>query len=411
MTRWHYAVGLDQKGPVGEEEFRALIADGTVGDKTRLWKKGMDSWRSADEIRELDTVFGRPPAPPTPPATALQATTVADGALQGVEASLRLAGPWSRFLARSIDTMVLIMPLGFAIGYAKGLWALNFRLGPPAVHNLLMSILLAPIIALLLALTMTAIGTTIGKTILGVKVPVPHGKNRLGFYVGREFKVLLAGVGLGIPIVALFTQIRQYRRVAAGKPASYDENLATVIGMPSKLRVFLGVIVVVGLFGFAVYLEMTKQEAAAELSATQLWTNPINNRTAYIAKTWKSKEMELDSGRTFMFESETQRATIVFGSQRYSFDGAKNLDYADTIQTAISDGVAITSEWTPVTIQGHPGLRATGKSTKFADVHVEATVVVIGRNAWRALIFANGQPASHEPNWDKLVDAAFSTAN
>lgn len=411
MTRWYYAVGADQKGPVGEEELRALIKDGKVGDKTRLWKKGMESWDFADEIRELDPVFDR--LPPLPPelAVPLQTENPAYGVAPGGELRSSLARPWPRFWARFIDTTLLIMPTAFAIGYMKAYWDLRFQFGSPETHGLIMTTLLLPIIYMLLALMMTATGSTIGKTVMAVKVPVPQGRSRLGFYLTRELKVWMAGIGFGIPIVALFTQIRQYRLVAAGKPASYDKGHTSVVRRASKLRVILGASIVVGLLGFGVYLEMKAQEAAAELAPTQLWTNPINSRTAYIAKTWTSREVNVGGSRAFMFESDTQRATIVFGYESYEFDGVENRDYAEAIQAAISRGITITSDWSPVTVQGHPGLRATGKSVEYEGIEIELTVAVIGRNAWRIMVSANGRPASQVPNWDELVQALFSTAD
>jgi len=41
---WFYAVRNEQKGPVSEEEFRALVARGVIGPDTLVWRDGMADW-------------------------------------------------------------------------------------------------------------------------------------------------------------------------------------------------------------------------------------------------------------------------------------------------------------------------------------------------------------------------------
>lgn len=42
---WFYAVGNEQKGPVGEQEFQQLLAQGTVNAQTLVWREGLAAWQ------------------------------------------------------------------------------------------------------------------------------------------------------------------------------------------------------------------------------------------------------------------------------------------------------------------------------------------------------------------------------
>lgn len=390
----------------------AFIRERRVARETHVWHSGMDSWKAAAEVEDLSTAFAALPPPLTSPSEAavvsLENERTADASIL---AASTLARPWPRFWARFIDISLFVFLSSLAIGIATVYFAPQFYLKLVSLDSRVFGIMLLPLVAVLLALSMAATGTTPGKAILGIRVKRPADRMNLTFYLGREFRVWLAGLGLGIPIVALFTQIRQYRLVAAGKPASYDESGTTVEGQPILFRVFVGAFVALALFSTGVYFEVMDKQNSTDLYATRQWINPINSRLAEIAETWTTKELKTNGGRAFYFASPTQLAEAVFGYEQFEVDGVDNLAYANAIKTAVSSDIELTSEWSPVIVRGHPSLRATGKSSAQADVQVEVTVTVIGRNAWRALMFARGRPAAELPGKDKFVDAIFGTAD
>jgi uncharacterized RDD family membrane protein YckC len=47
---WYYAQGKEQKGPVTETEFDALVASGTITSSTLIWHEGLDRWRPRSEV-------------------------------------------------------------------------------------------------------------------------------------------------------------------------------------------------------------------------------------------------------------------------------------------------------------------------------------------------------------------------
>lgn len=46
MTKWYYVVGDKKTGPLSQTQFDTLIAQGTIGPETLVWRKGMPEWQS-----------------------------------------------------------------------------------------------------------------------------------------------------------------------------------------------------------------------------------------------------------------------------------------------------------------------------------------------------------------------------
>jgi hypothetical protein len=64
--KWYYAVDGVRHGPLTEEELRALLESGTLGDAALVWQPEFGpSWRAASEVRPL---LARAPSAPPPPA-------------------------------------------------------------------------------------------------------------------------------------------------------------------------------------------------------------------------------------------------------------------------------------------------------------------------------------------------------
>ncbi|MCZ7894714.1 RDD family protein [Agrobacterium salinitolerans] len=409
MAAWYYAAGKDQKGPVGEDEISGLIKSGQITKETIVWREGMDDWQRAVEQPELSSAFSTPPPLPNTPSPKIPPPIFEPPVLKaGV---VIISRPWPRFWARFIDNLIFVPMLGFGIGLWAVLYAPDIYLQIVMMNGVLFGVLLLPLVALFLALCMIVVGTTPGKAIVGVRVPVDRGRNRLGFYLSREFKVWAAGLGLGIPFVALFTQVRQYRLLAAGKSASYDEGHPAIIANPSKVRLAASIVVVAALFTGNIILRAEDQKAETNLNTTQAWINPVTNKTTTIGKTWQAQEMKTNSGRTFYFASNELLAEAIFGYEQFPSYGVQAAAYADAIKAAVASDVRITSQWQPVLVQGMPALRATGKSVKYTDSIVDVTIVVKGRDAWRTLVFSRGNSPAQSAEKEKFVKAMFGTAN
>lgn len=66
---WYYILNEQQFGPVNEDEFDALILNGTILRQTPVWKQGMDNWHTVEQIPELAAkipLTGHPAGPNSP---------------------------------------------------------------------------------------------------------------------------------------------------------------------------------------------------------------------------------------------------------------------------------------------------------------------------------------------------------
>ena len=52
-ARWWHLQGEEQVGPVGLEDARARVADGTIRPDTYVWSDGMPDWLPAREVPAL----------------------------------------------------------------------------------------------------------------------------------------------------------------------------------------------------------------------------------------------------------------------------------------------------------------------------------------------------------------------
>src|SRR5687767_5729546 len=46
---WYYAENNEQRGPVGEAEFNALVRSGRITATTSVWRNGWENWRPLGE--------------------------------------------------------------------------------------------------------------------------------------------------------------------------------------------------------------------------------------------------------------------------------------------------------------------------------------------------------------------------
>ena len=96
---------------------------------------------------------------------------------------------------------------------------------------------------------LSAWGTTPGKALLNVRLRKAHGdKLSYGEALQRSVNVWARGLGVGIPIVALFTQINAYNRLTKEGMTSWDKegDFRVLHGLVGAGRVVLIVVVFIG---------------------------------------------------------------------------------------------------------------------------------------------------------------------
>jgi uncharacterized RDD family membrane protein YckC len=247
---WYYEVDRQQRGPVGDQEFAALVANGTIRPTTLVWKDGWANWRAHGEVAATPALPpGAPSLPPPAPLVAARpqaaaaqpgASVDADHAICAVSGQVRLkrdmlefegrwvsaehkeaffqrlregvlqpgemnyAGFWWRVLAHFLD--------GIFIGVVNAIIVVVLIVlivvgNKELLRNPLLSLMLQAgmqIFGLILGLGyelffMKKYDATPGKLICGMRVYRADGaKLSTGRIIGRFFAEIVSGLTLGI---------------------------------------------------------------------------------------------------------------------------------------------------------------------------------------------------------------------
>ena len=125
--------------------------------------------------------------------------------------------PWVRYWARMMDVMLFGLPCGIIIGFIhEPLLEL-----PDVIFGIIIMFLYVFVEPIMLS----AWGTTPGKALLNVRLRKADGdKLSYGEALRRSVNVWVRGLGLGIPIVSLFTLMNAYNRLAKEGMTSWDEE-------------------------------------------------------------------------------------------------------------------------------------------------------------------------------------------
>lgn len=138
--------------------------------------------------------------------------------------------PWRRWAARSVDITFNGLIMSFGLGVA--LYSLipyeadaffSFLETPSGIIlNIILSTLLG---CILTGLMIGSTSSSVGKIIFGIRVTSANGLP-IGAYAGlmRDIEIWIKGLGIGIPIVAVFTQVYSYKRLTKSGTTSWDEG-------------------------------------------------------------------------------------------------------------------------------------------------------------------------------------------
>lgn len=188
---------------------------------------------------------------------------VAESPVASPAVPVRDPRPWPRYFARMIDTVVLGAVAGLVLGIvlvlatesgADRYVAMTEGVGGLVVSNVLGYLLAIVPIAFLLAFAQTP-----GKWLFGIRVRDHEGR-RLGLWkaLQREAWVLVRGVGIGIPLVTLFTHISSFTDLKDDGTTAWDRALrCQVTHAPATrwwwVRAILGgaLVVALSLWGYA----------------------------------------------------------------------------------------------------------------------------------------------------------------
>lgn len=218
---WVYDGVNGSSGPVTVEEIARLLREGVITGDTLIRPSDVISW--APLLTWLPELA--PPAPPEPPAIP---------PIKGVWVDAK-PHPWRRYFARGIDVVVVggltwaVIGIVFALVDPRGAERFFTLFDGPLgrILDLVLTLLATiPGTALMIGLT----GVSVGKWLFGVKVVRRDGRP-IGVFasLARELNVFVAGFGLGLPFVSLFTLITSYRRLTDDGHAAWDEPKKTIV--------------------------------------------------------------------------------------------------------------------------------------------------------------------------------------
>lgn len=162
--------------------------------------------------------------------------------------------PWRRLFARTVDIctagFALFLLVIFAFGAMMPDQAAGFAkaIENPIITGVVLYLIWLPAEALFLSI----LGTTPAKWLFGIRVVQAGGHSlSISEAFNRSFLVFVQGVGLGIPIVALFTQLFAYRRLTRTGTTLWDTSANAVV-LHKKWGVFRAIVCTAAVFAVLV---------------------------------------------------------------------------------------------------------------------------------------------------------------
>jgi uncharacterized RDD family membrane protein YckC len=244
---WYVRRGECDIGPLGEDALRALVGTGQITADTPLWREGLSGWTAALELPGVLGPLavarvarltqssatgaaepGLPPAMRAPDSARPTGIRTCESPRAAASSSLadetlrEVPRPWRRYWARALDVTVSSFLVAVLVSALRPSLLAGLSLAAGGRWTILL--ILLPFAMVMDTLVYWALGNTPGKAIAGIKVLEDGGRSPVSAaaYLRRNFGVYLFGLGLGLPLVSLITQIWSYRRAAAGEVVAWD---------------------------------------------------------------------------------------------------------------------------------------------------------------------------------------------
>ncbi len=245
--KYHPDVNPPAERPRCEELMKALnVAYETLidADKRRQYDAGFDTYHTTEYDQPIN-----------------------DDAISQDAAEMLKPRPWLRYWARSIDILIGCFIVAYSWSYIH---PSSYSALVEYVYEYLLTGVLYGIWLFVEALIVSMFGTTPGKWLFNLYVLDREG-NKLNYSLAlkRSFLVLYRGLGLGIPIVALFTSIKAYGKLTSNIFTSWDLDCGTVTisKKNSTPKIVLSTVIVIALFAGLIYLNIHQDELKRQQQA------------------------------------------------------------------------------------------------------------------------------------------------
>ena len=321
---------------------------------------------------------------------------------------------WRRFWARTFDLSWQMTALGFVFGFllaklapelmVKLLFIVDSRqsLLNPWFYSL---IVFVPFALLLDALMLRFFGNTPGKALLGLKVAhCEKARPTLGLYLLRNLGLWVRGLGFSIPIVTLFTMLRQFFQAKEHELTHYDLKTGfRVLARPLPLwRKLVFVLLMCGVYGLN-SLSAPNQPPPRNM-APLYWKNPETGYTAVLPGYWKTELSPLPTGRNgYAFNGPF--SAVLFLPEQVTETPFEDL---------VFNFIRVTAEKMELNLGSYsdykklPLWRAKGTLMEEPDHRIEAQLIQSGDTLWHVITFQrppyHPNPAEVEQIQTRLLD-------
>lgn len=401
---WYYSASGKPVGPLPAGDIESLFATGQITGETLVWRKGLAQWAPLSETPEFFNLLADEPPPPlpfVPPKPSVFAQRKSEDDFLGAEPKViedpqvaveprddpkpfihpKLAGPWTRYFARSLDVSVLatiLMTCTFLLlpYVSPALYLQAYSADPRALL-----LLTLPFALLLNAMVITLFGNSLGKALFAIKAMPLDGREKFSFLenTSREMRVWAQGLALGIPLLNLFTMIPAFRRVAVGEPAAYDLRIAMVRSFSeSKIRRTIGMLISGGVFLLITMSNVMDKVALEDPAQPTNWRNPVTQTITRIPGNWQYEVVKAPDGATLYGFTNLKTGIVAL----LGVESAPNLDL-QTYATALKSALASTTSLGNWSISSLPGVwKASGAMT--AEGYPSTIYVTqLGTSFWR----------------------------
>jgi uncharacterized RDD family membrane protein YckC len=228
-VEWYLHEGSQRIGPVCDEALRVMAASRRLAPGTLLWCEGMTAAAAASNIEGLF-------APEVSPA---------------------LAPVWRRYWARMCDILIAVVVVIFIAALLRPSFFDEGGAFAGETGDRVLGILALPLALLLDAAFYWSFGNTPGKAMAGIRTVREDGERlSLSQTVNRNLGLWVHGLGLGIPLISLFTLAKSHRKGRTGAPCRWEESSGarSYSDTDSRVRTVMVALVFLGLCGALLWL-------------------------------------------------------------------------------------------------------------------------------------------------------------
>lgn len=259
-----YFVSADgrQQGPQNRASLLAMYVDGGLSANTLVWSAGMQNWQPFGKVFK-DSLPPSIPAATVPPPSPTQSNNSIEYTAQDESRTFMSSGlhPWRRYFAKLIDISLLGVPPFMLLLFSIGYFFPGQSAGLVKVldNEIIASVLFIGAWIPIEAIFLSVFGNTPGRWLYGIYVRSSNGeKLSFGKAIERTSLVAVQGLGVGIPIIALFTQLFAHSRLKKTGTTLWDTSVGSIVWHMKwdPFRAVLCVIATVGVFFLIVVLNV-----------------------------------------------------------------------------------------------------------------------------------------------------------